>query len=378
MIKRLVYQSLRSTSGRTSTSSLRTFDRCARPPTTPRESRRSRRSVRRSIHRALRSRLHQDHLGLDRLASRRPAASVTRVCTHPCPPRWSGVPSARTTPSRPAAKKLVLESIVVGAPGGRLRTSRSPRPCRERHDRPPVSAPPSVRRSVPDRELRHEAVPGGLGESACRGAGQVRSLALRQLGGSTVTRLSLVRAARSRGTRFARRHDIRRVDRGLVALGERLVPRGSPDPGAPPACTARVPAPWRAHRRRHASESRSRASRALPRPPSRGRRYGHRRARSRRYRQAFLVRRRRVDRAIVADRRARRRSAVPPRRHVHDRRKSCTLAPRRTTIGLKSPRSTACTRPRHAPRRHVATITAVGAMNAWDSDLDSYPRADSG
>src|SRR5262245_42014089 len=56
--------------------------------------------------------------------------------------------------------------------------------------------------------------------------------------------------------------------------------------------------------------------------------------------QAFLAERRRVDRAIVADGRA--------RADLHaaagvtwTTAQSCTLAPRRTTIGLKSPRSTA-------------------------------------
>ena len=56
--------------------------------------------------------------------SRRPPPSVTRVC-HTCVrlPRCSGVASARTTPGRPGAKKLVFDSsVVVEAPGGKFTT----------------------------------------------------------------------------------------------------------------------------------------------------------------------------------------------------------------------------------------------------------------
>jgi hypothetical protein len=58
-------------------------------------------------------------------ASNRPASSVTRVChTIVLRPRCSGVVSARTTPSRPPAKRLVFDSSVVVVPGGRF--SRRP------------------------------------------------------------------------------------------------------------------------------------------------------------------------------------------------------------------------------------------------------------
>src|SRR2546421_4263468 len=57
-------------------------------------------------------------------ASRRPEASVTRVCqTMVVWPRCRGRVSARTTPSVAPAKKLVFDSrVVVPAPGGRLTT----------------------------------------------------------------------------------------------------------------------------------------------------------------------------------------------------------------------------------------------------------------
>src|SRR5215510_630666 len=83
-------------------------------------------------------------------ASSRPDASVTRVChTIVVRPRWSGVASARTTPSRPAAKKLVFDSsVVVDAPGGRFRNvAVAPTVSAIAMIVPPCSAPPKVRRS---------------------------------------------------------------------------------------------------------------------------------------------------------------------------------------------------------------------------------------
>src|SRR6202158_5888923 len=82
--------------------------------------------------------------------SSRPDSSVTRVChTWVRLPLWSGVASARTTPLRPAAKKLVLDSsVVVDAPAGRLTTvAAAPTVSASAIRVPPCSAPPTVRSS---------------------------------------------------------------------------------------------------------------------------------------------------------------------------------------------------------------------------------------
>ncbi len=57
--------------------------------------------------------------------------------------------------------------------------------------------------------------------------------------------------------------------------------------------------------------------------------------------------------------------SVPPRGVTCTTAQSCTLAPRRTTIGLKSPRSTALYQTEARSSMVTSpTITAVGAMNA--------------
>src|SRR5712691_4422802 len=79
--------------------------------------------------------------------SNRPDSSVTRVChTIVRRPRWSGVDSARTTPARPAAKKLVLDSsVVVLAPAGRLSAvANAPTVSASAIRVPPCRAPPKV------------------------------------------------------------------------------------------------------------------------------------------------------------------------------------------------------------------------------------------
>src|SRR2546426_593703 len=82
--------------------------------------------------------------------SRRPDASVTRVShTMVVRPRWSGVEVARTRPSCTPAKKLVFDSsVVVPAPGGRLRNVAEAATVSARAMRvPPWSLPPMVLRS---------------------------------------------------------------------------------------------------------------------------------------------------------------------------------------------------------------------------------------
>ena len=118
--------------------------------------------------------------------SRRPLASVTRVCqTWVRLPRWSGVDSARTTPSRPAAKKLVLDSsVVVPAPGGRFRTvAVAPIVSASAISVPPCRLPPTVRISSRMTQLGDDAVRRRLDDAHAQEIGQRALEPLGDLGG---------------------------------------------------------------------------------------------------------------------------------------------------------------------------------------------------
>src|SRR6185437_3519529 len=117
--------------------------------------------------------------------SSRPESSVTRVCqTWVRLPLWSGVASARTTPLRPAAKKLVLDSsVVVLAPAGRFTTvAAAPTVSASAIRVPPWSAPPTVRSS--SRMVSSATTRSGLASTMRRPSRVLRVPCMRSLKGS--------------------------------------------------------------------------------------------------------------------------------------------------------------------------------------------------
>jgi len=109
----------------------------------------------------------------------------TRVCqTIVVRPRCSGVASARTMPSRPAAKEIGLGLERRRRGPGRQVDERRGRPDRvgEGHDRAAVQRAATVRRSSRNRELGDEPIRRGLDEADAEELGEVGAVQRRQRG----------------------------------------------------------------------------------------------------------------------------------------------------------------------------------------------------